>query len=153
MAPFSTLFRPAGVVAYDGESTGSGSDMDKHMRITATVATTTELQLSPKVQKRLKMELEEYARLDTEYKAAKLAREAQLAAIEDLRETIDQKSFKFDGATITRVEGTSSRLDKKKLISLGCAAAWLEEATMVTPKKAYTKVTLPGEPEKPYGED
>ena len=118
--------------------------------LTVTVATTTELQLSPKVQKRLKMELEEYARLDSEYKAAKLAREAQLAAIEDLRETIDQKSFKFDGATITRVEGVTSRLDKKKLIGLGCAASWLEEATVTSPKRAYTKVTLPNETEDEF---
>ena len=119
--------------------------------LTVTVATTTELQLSPKVQKRLKMELEEYARLDGEYKAAKLARETKLADIEDLRETVDQKSFKFDGATITRVEGTSSRLDKKKLIGLGCAAAWLEEATVTSPKKAYTKVTLANETEEENG--
>ena len=116
-------------------------------KLSVTTTATTEIELTPKVQHKLKLELAEYARLDVAYKLAKEERDAKLADIEDLRESVDAKSFKFEGATITRVEGVSKSLDKKKLVQLGCAMAWIEEATTTKSKKAYTKVTLAGDKE------
>jgi flagellar motility protein MotE (MotC chaperone) len=112
---------------------------------TVTAKTTTELKLSTKLQNRLRDELAEYAALNAAYKQAEAERDAKIADIEELREQIGETSVSFEGATITRVGGTTKTLDKKKLVELGCAMAWIEEATTESPKKAHTKVTLPKE--------
>jgi flagellar motility protein MotE (MotC chaperone) len=113
---------------------------------TVTAKTTTELKLSTKLQNRLRDELAEYAALNAAYKQAEAERDAKIADIEELREQIGETSVSFEGATITRVGGTTKTLDKKKFVELGGSLAMLENATTESPKKAHTKVTLPKEP-------
>lgn len=115
---------------------------------TVTVKTTTELKLSTKLQNRLRAEIAEYTELNAAYQRAKAERDVKIADIEELRERLGETSFKFEGTTITRVGGTTKSLDKKKLVQLGCAMAWLEEATTEKPKKSHTKVTLAGAKEE-----
>lgn len=115
---------------------------------TVTAKTTTELKLSTKLQNRLRAEIAEYTELNAAYQRAKAERDAKIADIEGFREQLGETSVKFEGTTITRVGGTTKKLDKKKLVELGCAVSWIEEATDESPKKEYTKVTLPGAKEE-----
>ena len=111
----------------------------------ATVKTTEEIKLAPKLEKQLRQRLTNYASLKQELDSLKAALDDEKAAIGALREKTGHTSVSLDGYTVTQVTGTTSKLDKKKLIQLGCAAAWIEEATVVTPKKPYELISLPGE--------
>lgn len=115
--------------------------------VTTTVQAVT---LKPLVAKKLTVALETYQTLRTEIKALQAALALEQERIEAIRTSVGAPSFEFKGAKITRVEGVSSKLDQKKLIALGVTTAQIEKATVYTPKKAYTKITLPGE--KDYAE-
>lgn len=111
----------------------------------ATVTTTEEVKLAPKLEKQLRQRLQNYAALKAEVASLIAALDDEKAAIGKLREKTGHTSVQLDGFTVTQVTGVTSKLDKKKLIQLGCAAAWIEEATVTTPKKPYELVTVPGE--------
>lgn len=111
----------------------------------ATVTTTREVHLDARLEKKLKTRLQNYATLKSEIESLQAALDDEKAAIAALREKTGEQSIQLDGFTVTEVRGVSHKLDKKKLIALGCAAAWIEEATVTKPKKPYTLVTLPGE--------
>jgi len=111
-------------------------------RATVKTTTKTEVKLTAKQQNALRKKLAVYAEADAAFKAAKEERDVAIADVEDIREQIGETSFEFEGATVTRVGGTSKSLDKKKLVELGCALAWIEEATTEKPKKSHTRVTL-----------
>ncbi len=115
------------------------------MSLTVTTTATTELVIEPKLRQRLKLDLVAYAELKALQNeiAEKLAE--RHVAIEAIREKIGEKSLTLDGFKITRIEGTYEKLDKKKLVELGCAVAWIQEATTLQPKKSYNKITCPGE--------
>lgn len=121
------------------------------MAVTMTTTTTEEIKLKPLVAKKLKLKLGNYASLAKEIKALKAAQVVELEAIEAIRADTGAFKFEFEGAKITRIEGTHKKLNHKTLIQLGCAAAWITQATEEHPKRAYTKITLPGE--KDYGDD
>lgn len=120
------------------------------VQTTVEVKTTEEIKLAPKLEKQLRTRLENYAGLKAELDSLKAALDDEKVAIGKLREKAGYQSLKLDGYTVTQVTGTTSKLDKKKLIALGCAAAWIEEATVVTPKKPYELVTVPGEKERTH---
>lgn len=111
----------------------------------ATVTTTEEIKLAPKLEKQLRQRLQNYAELKASLKSIQSALDDEKGEIGKLREKTGHQSVQLDGFTVTQVTGTTSKLDKKKLVALGCAAAWIEEATVVTPKKPYELVTVPGE--------
>jgi DUF4097 and DUF4098 domain-containing protein YvlB len=67
------------------------------------------------------------------------------ALIGELRDEAEVLSLDFEGFKVTYVQGTSSKLDKKKFVALGGSLKMLENATVTTPKKAYELVTVPGE--------
>jgi len=120
------------------------------LQTTVEVKTVKTLKLKPLLTRKLRVEIKAYKAAQATYKTAKATRDKVLANIGALREEAGEKSFLFEGVRLTKVEGTSSKLDKKKLVELGCALAWIEEATVVTPKKAFEKVTLPGEKEEEF---
>jgi len=120
----------------------------------ATLQTTTtvtqEVILKPSVRRRLLVEFKAYQALKAQVDALEEKMNAHKAAAGLLREGTDQKSLSLDGFKITKVTGTTKKLDKNKLCELGCALAWIEEATTEKPKKPYELITCPGETEKVY---
>lgn len=110
-----------------------------------TATTKTEVNLHPATKKKLLTKLTSYAELAAQRKAIKLAMKQIEAEVGHIRETTGEQSIAIEGFKITNVKGTQSKIDKKKLVELGCAMAWIEEATVVTPKKAYEKITCPGQ--------
>lgn len=115
------------------------------LRTMATVSTTREVKLTAIQTITLRQELQRYAKLVAEEKAAKKARKASGAKIGKIREKTGEQSLTFEDFKITEVRGYTSKLDKAKLVELGCAMAWIEEATTTKPKKAYEKITCPGD--------
>jgi hypothetical protein len=114
------------------------------MKPTITTTQTTEVQLEPKLVTKLTNELAIYAELEAELELSKQALDAQKSKVTQLAEQTGEKSFGVNGHKVTLVEGTTSSLDKKKLIALGVTTAMLEEATVTKPKKAYWLITTAG---------
>ncbi len=77
--------------------------------------------------------------------ALKSAMDKRKANIGVIREEVGVDTLALEGFRVTKVQGTTSSIDKKKLVELGCAMAWIEEATVIKPKRAYEKISLPGE--------
>lgn len=115
------------------------------MALTVTTTTVEQVKLKPQIAKKLKLKLNNYAALTQEMRTLKAAMALELEGIEGIRAETGVDKLEFDGAKITRVSGTQKKLNHAKLIQLGCAATWIEQAMEEKPKKAYTKVTLPGE--------
>ncbi len=113
-----------------------------------TATTTTVVKLKPTVKRMLLTELKAYQALAAQLATIKHAMDVRKGKIGTLRESTGEDSISLDGFKVTRVTGTHSTLDKKKLVELGCAMAWIEEATTTKPKKAYEKVTCPGDKEE-----
>ena len=118
--------------------------------ITATVTTTKEITLKPAVRRKLLTELKAYSELKQQLDAIKHAMDKHKATIGGLRDMTGEKALELEGFKIRLVEPTRSTLDKKKLVELGCATAWIEEATTTKPTKPYEKVTCPGEKDEDY---
>ena len=117
------------------------------LKTMATVKTTKEVKLQPRVSAKLRLKLSSYQTLAEQIKALKLQKKNLTADIGKLRAETGEQSLSIDGFTITEVRGTTSKIDQKKLIELGCAAAWIEEATTRKPKRPYEKITCPGDEE------
>lgn len=110
-----------------------------------TVEATTEVTIKPALQRKLRAELALYTELKTQVDELKAALEASKDSIEGLREAVGAKSFLFDDAKITRVDGGTTRsLDKKKLYAKGITPKQLDDCYVEKPKKGHTLVTLPG---------
>ena len=103
------------------------------------------VELAPKVRLSLKRKMLEYEALHASIKALEKQLDAKKAEIGEIRDQLGEVSIEVDGYRVTLVGGTRRQLNKKKLIALGCAAAWIEEATEEKPTKAYEKITLPGQ--------
>jgi len=116
----------------------------------ATVSTTKDIVLKPQVLRKLRLELKTYTSLKEQFDILKAQLDKRKGVIGRLREETGEQSLSLDGYKITRVCGTSSKIDKAKLVELGCAMAWITESTVVTPKKPYEKITLPGEKDEEY---
>lgn len=118
----------------------------------AVATTTAEITLDPRLAKKLRARLDNYQTLKKELDSLQAALDDEKAEIAKLREKSGYQRVQLDGFTVTEVCGVKNTLDKKKLVALGCAVAWLQEATITTPKRPYTLVTLPGEKENHNGE-
>lgn len=116
----------------------------------ATTTVTRTVELKPTVRRKLLTELQAYHDLKERRDAIEAAMDEHKANIGSIREATGEKAILLEGFKITRVEPTRKTLNHAKLIELGCAAAWIEEATESKPTKAYDKVTCPGEIEKEY---
>ncbi len=118
--------------------------------VQATTTQTTVVQIAPKVRKKLLTELRAYAGLKAQRDAIDAAMNAHKAAIGTLRESTGEESLAIDGFKVVRVAAVRKVLNHKKLVELGCAMAWIEEATENKLNKPYEKVTCPGEKEREY---
>ena len=113
--------------------------------LTATVTTTKDIVLKPALRRKLMTELRAYAAIKDQIAILEHAKDKHKAVIGALRDDTGEQSIALEGFKVTLVAPVRSVLNKQKLIALGCAAAWLEEATEQKPGRAYNKITLPGE--------
>src|ERR1039457_1694173 len=95
--------------------------------LTATTTVTQSVELSPQLKRQLLNECRAYQGLKIQQDALELAIANKKANIGRLREKSGQKALELEGFKLTYVEPTRSVLNKKKLIELGCAMAWIEE--------------------------
>jgi len=114
-------------------------------QVTATVQQV--VALRPQVRKKLMMELTAYQSLKNELDAITAAMNVRKGAISKLRAETGETALEIEGFKITHVTPTRKTLNHEKLIELGCAVAWIEEATENKPTKAYDKVSCPGSTE------
>ncbi len=121
--------------------------------LTATVTSTTELILAPKIKRKLLTELKAYAELKAQRDAIDAALDSHKATIEGLREGTDETSISLEGFKVTRISPTRSILDKKKLLAEGVTMGQIQNATVTKATKPYTKVTLPNEVEVVYANE
>lgn len=124
--------------------------------MTSPVATTTqtlEVKISPAIKRRLLTNLKIYHELKIEADALKAAMDKHKAEVTKLRELTGEKALGLEGFKTKWVVGTHKKLDKKKLVELGCALAWIDEATDEKPKKPYELITCPGEKARVEDED
>jgi uncharacterized Fe-S cluster-containing protein len=61
-------------------------------------------------------------------------------AVEGIMKEAGIKKMRFNDRPISWVEGTTSKLDEKKLIALGVTLAQIHDATTITPKKPYLTI-------------
>jgi hypothetical protein len=116
-------------------------------KVAPTVMTTTtqEVELKPALRRKLLTELEAYADLQMQEKLIRSAMDEHKAEITKLREMTGENSLSLEGFKTTWVTGTTSSLDKKKLIALGVTMAQIEEATVTKPRRGFEKITCPGQ--------
>lgn len=121
-------------------------------KLAVTTALVTDVKLQPKVRAQLRVKL-----LAASEKRAQIKKlESELDEIKNYAEQVfidaDEidaliNGADIDGYKIKMVQGKTSRLDKQRLVELGCKPAWLEKATKTTDNKPYVRITPPGEEE------
>ena len=109
----------------------------------ATVSTTKEIRLEPSLRRKLLLRLKTWQSLDQQIKALELAKKKLSTEIGGLRDETGELSVELEGFTVTLVAPVRKVLNERKLISLGCAAAWIQEATDNVPSRSYNKITPP----------
>lgn len=124
--------------------------MSLKLTTTTTTKETTEVKLSPRLQQQLLTRLQEFGRLGAEIRERQARQDAIKAEVDQLFTDSGEGNALFNGADVAgyRVKmvcGVSSKLNKRRLIELGCEPAWLEEATESKPNKPYVRITPPGE--------
>lgn len=132
--------------------------------VTATVTTKQQVTISPKVVRKLLVELNGYAALSKEIKLLRKGdKDAGISGLEDhsanvLRlatEGVDGDKFEIEGFKVAVVKGARDRrLDKDALIkrlvkdgkySVRAAQALMDDCTRETEKKTHCRITVPGE--------
>lgn len=125
-------------------------------RVNATVTTTQEVTIAPKVQRKLLTELHGYNAVASEMKALKGSKEGHSASVLQLSlEGVDGDKYELEGFKVAVVKGAKNRrLNTSKLIkrmvkdgtySMKAAQALIEDCTDETPKKDHVRITCPGE--------
>lgn len=109
----------------------------------ATATVTREINIKPKTLQALRTKLREYAGLKAQLDALEEKLVARKAEIGELRESTGEDALEIDGFKLALVQPVRSVLNQEKLISLGCAVSWIEQATEHKPSTPYEKVTCP----------
>ena len=124
----------------------------------ATVTTTQEVTIAPKIVKKLLVELHGYGAITTELKALDSAKKDHSNKVLELAiEGVDGDKFSLEGYKVAVVRGAKNqRLSTEKLIkrlvkdgkySVKAAMAIIEDCTDEKPKKDHVRITIPGEQE------
>jgi len=111
----------------------------------ATTTVTQVVAIKPKTLAKLRTELKGYAALKAQRDLLDERMTAAKAVIGELRESTGEDKLSVDGFSLALVQSVRKVLNHAKLIELGCAAAWIEEATENKPSKPYERITVPGE--------
>ncbi len=109
----------------------------------ATTTVTKTVAIKPKTLQALKTSLKEYAGLKALLDATQAKMDAKKAAIGELRESTGEDKLTVDGFSLALVQPVRKVLNHQKLVELGCAVAWIEEATENVPTTPYEKITCP----------
>ena len=115
------------------------------MALAVTTTQTTELVIEPRLKRQLLLRLKTYQALKGQIDALTAKMDAEKAAVAVIREQVGEDKLACDGYKVSRIQGTYEVLDKKKLVELGCAMAWIQEATELRPKKEHIRISCPGE--------
>ena len=109
----------------------------------ATVSTTKEVRLEPKLRQKLLKELNVYAYLHTQLKSIQHAMDKHKAVIGELRAETDEQSVSLEGFTITLVAPIRHIFDAKTFVSNGGDLAIYNQSFIDVPSKSYEKISLP----------
>lgn len=108
-----------------------------------TTTVTRTVTIKPKTLQKLKLELKAYAGLKATLDATQAKMDAKKAEIGELRESTGEDTLTIDGFSLALVQPVRKVLNHEKLVALGCAVAWIEEATENKPSAPYEKITCP----------
>jgi hypothetical protein len=112
---------------------------------TATVSTTQEVVLEPKLRKRLQLKLQEYAKIHAQIAPLKAKLKALTQELGAVRDETGEMSVALEGyGIVTLVAGTYKKFNEKLFVRIGGDLGLYKEALEEKPKKAYNKITLPG---------
>ena len=109
----------------------------------ATKTVTEVVKIKPKTLQQLQYQLKLYAGLKAKLDEVQSQMDAAKGTIGELRESTGEDKLEIDGFSLALVQPVRKELNHAKLIELGCAAAWIEEATESRPTKPYEKITCP----------
>ena len=115
---------------------------------TVTTTATTELKIAPSLKRKTLQTLRAYADLKRKRDLIDAAMNEHKEVLNTVLATVGESAIELDGFKLTTVNGTYQKLNEQKLVELGCAIAWIREATEIKPKKPYTLVTCPGDKER-----
>lgn len=115
---------------------------------TATVSTTKEIRLAPKLRQKLLVKLSAYASIHAQMKALKTRLDDLKGQIGGLRDETGEQSISLEGFTVTLVAPTYKKFNEKKFIALGGDLELYRQAVEEKPKKAYNKISVPGSKEE-----
>lgn len=124
--------------------------MAARLALQATTSVRTEVKLEPKARTMALQRAEEHAKLAKVIKDATARQKRIRKEVEEIFVKAKQgkalaNGVELDGFKFKMVCGTSKRLNKEKLVELGCDPDWIAEATDESPNEPYVKVTAPGE--------
>ena len=102
------------------------------------------VELKPRVRAELKAAFLAYQSTQQQIKLLEGKLADIKASIGEIREESGAVALELDGFKVQLIAGTRKQLNHKRLIALGCAKAWIDEATEEVPTKPYEKVSLPG---------
>lgn len=115
------------------------------MKQSVVIAQETEVALEPRVRQQLIKEFRLYATQKAIKEAAEQEMDAIKGRLATVRDELGEMSVGVEGFKTTLVAPVRSKLNINKLVTLGCALAWVKEATEIRPGRMYEKVTCPGE--------
>lgn len=130
-------------------------------KITTTTTVKAEVKIKASVQRKLLTELRAYGELASQKKVIQHAMDGHRERVLVIGDAeVGEKKFEIEGYKVALVtDAMDCRLDKVKLVkalvasghySVEAAQALLEGATTSKPKKAYAKITSPGEKDENY---
>jgi hypothetical protein len=122
----------------------------------ATVTTTQQATIAPKILKQLRSNLHGYGAIQKEMKGLDAAKKGHSDAVLQLSlEGVDGDKYEIEGYKVAVVKGARDRrLDKDALIkrlvgdgkySMKAALALIDDCTSDKPKKDHVRITVPGE--------
>lgn len=115
--------------------------------LAATTTQTVEVRLKPSVRRLLLNELQAYATLHAHIKELEEQEKGLVANIRAIREETGEEALELEGFKIRNVPGQVSYLDKQLFVQLGGSLEQLANATRSKPKKAYERISVPGQKE------
>jgi hypothetical protein len=113
------------------------------LKQTAEVAPVVEL--APELRQRLHASLSQYTGLCEQIELLQQLADAEKEQIQAILEEGDVSKIEHEGYNLAIVRGTSSSLDKKRLVALGVSEALIQQATTIKPKKPYVMIRKAGE--------
>ena len=115
------------------------------MSLTVTATAKTELKIAPRLKAKTLQTLKSYQETKQMIKVLETTLKKDNKALTATLEKLGESSVELDGFKVSRVTGTYEKLNEQKLVELGCAIAWIREATENKPKKPYTLISCPSD--------